>query len=152
MAQLKGKGTKSDPLTWRDFVSAFAHAFEQGTSPADFESAYVGRKIRWEGEVYEVFGKEAYLPGIQVTMPRETVPLSDGRTFVGEFLSLRLKSPGALLAAKKLKRGERFTFEGEFADPGVLGHVHVAESVDEPEVLVRLGLTNGEPLDRPGKG
>jgi hypothetical protein len=144
---MKGEGAKLESLTWRDFVSAFAHAFDQGISPEDFEKAYVGKKVRWQGEVYRVKGKEAYIPSIQVAMRRETVPLSDGRTFVGAFLSLKLKSPGALLAAKKLRPGQQFTFEGEFDEHGVLGNMDIAESVDKPEVRIELGLTNGEPLD-----
>lgn len=145
---LKSKGTKSESLSWRDFVSAYAHAFDQGTSLAEFGKAYVGRKVCWEGEVYSVKGKEAYLPSIQVAMPRETVPLRDGRTFVGAFLSLKLKSPRALMAATKLRPGERFTFEGEFEEPGPLGNMRVAENVEKTEVAVRLSLTNGEPLNR----
>jgi hypothetical protein len=139
--------TKTQDLSWEQFIADCARAYDGGLSEREFGARLVGKSVRWKGSIYELHLREEKLvPGLKIDMPRYEVPLGNGFLFVGSDLFLELHSGAAVSATRRLRKGHCIEFVGTFRDQGVFASVRFTPDEEQNKVFLSLGLTGGSLL------
>jgi len=75
-------------INWESFINSIALDFDKGASDEDLTNKYGGSEVIWEGKITEIKLDEEFSPGVQLEMPKISIPLNNGKVLEADYLFL----------------------------------------------------------------
>jgi hypothetical protein len=134
-----------DSMEWTAFVPYVAEKFRNGQSDREVSARLAGMRVEWAGIVQELRRRGSEIWSIAVDMPRISIPLGNGNSFEGDFVSLPVKDAQLEAKAHSLSPGDKIAFSATIVqNDGLFPSVGFVIDEEQRMVFLKIGLEKVE--------